>query len=334
MKAQTLILDGVHAKTKTLEFSSPSTEDLTETSIFLSKEGVAYDESTAALQYSFLSMPRQHLEAELKTTVQDIFESRRRASVSLREHIYIPGLVPGYWNYYHLLIDSLPRILFSLNAFCPAARILVTQFQAARLKRGRGDLLTQMGNIFELDKYLDIAKGDLLHVERAIIPKQRVRFIGSVMQIFQDVAARSGAARSQRRVYISRRLATARRVINEESVISVLQEFGFQPVCLEQMAFEEQINVFRGSDVIIGPHGAGLANIVFSKSGTTLIELLQDSGLYKVPVFAELTAIAGGKHVVLVAQSEANPKHPGHPGNMDMTVDCVRLRTGIESLLT
>lgn len=334
MKAQTLIVDGGHANTKISEFSLPSTEDLTETPVFFSKEGIAYDESTKALPFSFLAMPQRHLEAELKTTVQDIFEARRQASVSLNEDIYIPALVPGYWNYYHLLIDCLPRILFSLKALCPTAKILITKFQSARLKRGPRDLLTQMGRIFEFDQHLEVVDGDLIHLERAIVPRQRIRFIGSIMQIFQDVAARAGTASPQRRVYISRRLTTARRVLNEDSVISVLKEFGFQPVCLEKMAFEEQINVFRGSDVIIGPHGAGLANIVFSKSGTTLIELLQESGLYKVPVFAELTAIAGGKHVVLVAQSEANPQHPGHPGNMDMTVDCVRLRTGIESLLT
>jgi hypothetical protein len=333
MKAQTLIVYDGHADTKTFDFASPSAGDLTERSIFLSKEGIAYDESETALAFSFLSMPRQNLERALQTTIQNVFESRRHSSVARHEHIYIPGLVPGYWNYYHLLIDCVPRILLSLQTAGSAARILVTRFQAARLQLGLGDLLTQMGNIFGFLEWLEVADGELLHLERAIVPKQRLRFIGSTIQLFQDVATRSSQASTRGRVYVSRRLTTARRVLNEAEVIATLRDFGFQPLCLEQMSLEEQIKVFRESDVVIGPHGAGLANIVFSNPGTTLIEFLQDCALYKAQIFSELTTMAGGRHIVLPSKSEANPQHRVPPSNMDMSVDCSGLRTTLKSLL-
>jgi hypothetical protein len=92
MKAQTLIVYDGHADTKAFNFASPSAADLTERPIFLSKEGIAYDESETALPFSFLSMPRQTLERALETTVQNVFESRRHSSVARHEHIYIPGL--------------------------------------------------------------------------------------------------------------------------------------------------------------------------------------------------------------------------------------------------
>jgi hypothetical protein len=332
MKAQTFIVHGADFDTKTFDFSTPSAADLTESAIFLSKEGVAYDASEGALPFSFLSMPRQHLEVELKTTVQNVFESRRQNSISHHEYVYIPALVPGYWNYYHLLIDCLPRTLLSLQTSAPA-QILVTQFQAARLQRAQGNQLSQLANVFGLRGRLEIVDGDLLHLERAIIPKQRVRFIASVIQIFQDVGARSYEGRAQRRIYVSRKLTTARRVINDDAVVELLRDFEFEPVYLEQMPLAQQIKLFRESNVVIGPHGAGLANIVFSPPGTTLIEFLQESGSYKMPIFSELTALAKGKHVVLPSRPETNPQHPGHPGNMDMTVDYVGLRNALNSLL-
>lgn len=334
MKAQSLVAKGSHAETRTFDFSSPSTEELTESAIFFSREGVAFDQAGAALPFSFLSMPQQHLEAELKTSVQQIFESRRESSRSLNESVYIPALIPGYWNYYHLLIDCLPRVLLSREMDAASPRILVTRFQAARLQRAQGNLLSQIGSIFGLDGCMEVVEGDLLHLAKATIPKQKIRFIGSTMRFFQDVAARSCKERAHRRIYVSRKLTTARRVINEEAVVAILKEFGFQPVYPEQMPLGEQIKLFRESNVIVGPHGAGLANIVFSCPGTTLFEFLQERGLYKIPIFSELSAMAGGKHVVLPCKSETNPNHPGHPGNMDMSVDCSELRAVLKSLLS
>lgn len=42
---------------------------------------------------------------------------------------------------------------------------------------------------------------------------------------------------------------------------------------LESMTFAEQVHLFRGARAIIGIHGAGLANMVFCRPGTTLIEV-------------------------------------------------------------
>jgi len=333
MNAQTLIVDGVHSETKTFDFSPPSASDLTESAIFFGKEGVAYDASGAALPFSFLSMPRQHLEAELKTTVQEIFESRREGAVSLHQHAYIPGLIPGYWNYYHLLIDCLPRVLLSLQTDCTNPRILVTRFQATRLQRAHGDLWAQLGGIFGFRESVEVVEGDLLYVERSIVPTTRFRFVGATPQRFQDVASRISKTGAQRRIYVSRKLATARRVFNEDEVTATLHEFRFQTVLLEQMSLKEQIKLFRESHVIAGPHGAGLANIVFSEPETILVEFLHETGLYKVPIFSELSGMIAGKHVVLRSKPETNSQHPGHAGNMDMSVDCVALRTTLKSLL-
>ncbi|MEG4577250.1 tetratricopeptide repeat protein [Microcoleus sp. N3A4] len=75
------------------------------------------------------------------------------------------------------------------------------------------------------------------------------------------------------RIYISRSKCSYRVVINEEKVIDYLSDFGFVPVLLESMSFQEQIALFARAKVIIAPHGSSLTNIIFCSPGTKIIEL-------------------------------------------------------------
>lgn len=330
MKAKTLIVNQGHTEVKTFDFAVPTSGDLTECAIFLSKEGIAYDESEKVLPFTFFSMPEPHLEKDLRTTVRSIVESRRTTCAAWHGHTYVPALLPGYWNYYHFLIDCVPRILFSLQSNS-TARVLVTQFQTVRLQQRLQNLLAQSGSLFGFADRLDVANGEMFHLERAIIPRPGLRFIGSTISLFRALGDALGQSNTKRRIYVSRRLAGARQVVNEPEVFTILQELGFQSVCLEQISLTEQVKLFRESEAIVGPHGAGLANIVFSGPGTTLIELLQEGGSYKIPIFSELTALVGGTHGVLLCKMEGDVRRP--VANRDMSVDCGRLKEALKMLL-
>ena len=58
------------------------------------------------------------------------------------------------------------------------------------------------------------------------------------------------------RIYISRRYATSRRVLNEEELCSLLQKYGFRICYLEQLSLKQQMVLFHGAGVILAPHGA------------------------------------------------------------------------------
>lgn len=68
----------------------------------------------------------------------------------------------------------------------------------------------------------------------------------------------------ERNIYITRRKARVRRVANEEELLQVLLEYGFETYALEDMTFAEQVLLFHDANVVVAPHGAGLANILFS----------------------------------------------------------------------
>lgn len=76
------------------------------------------------------------------------------------------------------------------------------------------------------------------------------------------------------RIYISRRTAHHRRVLNERAVLEKLQAAGFVSVELETLTLTEQIALFRHAKVIVAPHGGGLTNLLFCSPGTQVVEFM------------------------------------------------------------
>ncbi|MEB3177527.1 MAG: glycosyltransferase family 61 protein [Nostocaceae cyanobacterium] len=74
------------------------------------------------------------------------------------------------------------------------------------------------------------------------------------------------------RIFISRRKANARRILNEEEVSNTLAKMDFVPYVLEDLDFSDQVKLFAKAEFIIAPHGGGVTNIIFSEN-LTLIEL-------------------------------------------------------------
>lgn len=75
------------------------------------------------------------------------------------------------------------------------------------------------------------------------------------------------------RIYISRRDAKSRRPVNEDEVLAALLPLNFIPVTLTDLSVAEQMQVFSRADIIVAPHGAGLAFMTFCNQDTTVIEL-------------------------------------------------------------
>ncbi len=73
-------------------------------------------------------------------------------------------------------------------------------------------------------------------------------------------------------IYVSRSLAKKRRILNEEHVIKTLQEYNFIILNAENLSYLDQISYFNNSFIIIGCHGAGLTNVMFSNNKSKLIE--------------------------------------------------------------
>ena len=62
--------------------------------------------------------------------------------------------------------------------------------------------------------------------------------------------------------------------MNEEEVFAYLAGRGFEFHTLEDYSLKEQIALFAEAKVVMGPHGAGHTNMIFSPQGLVLVDIL------------------------------------------------------------
>jgi len=75
------------------------------------------------------------------------------------------------------------------------------------------------------------------------------------------------------RVYLSRANMSKRRVRNEDEVMDLLADWGFERYRPDELSFAEQVTLFSNAEVIVSPHGSGLMNQIFAEDAV-IIELM------------------------------------------------------------
>lgn len=107
---------------------------------------------------------------------------------------------------------------------------------------------------------------------------------------------------SPSRIYISRRDSKNRIMENEELLEQSLAEKGFQIVQLSQLSLDKQAALFRSADVIVAPHGAGLAGLIFCRRGTRVIELTHSQ--YINPCFLAVALSLDLEYTIHISKKE------------------------------
>lgn len=74
-------------------------------------------------------------------------------------------------------------------------------------------------------------------------------------------------------IWISRQKATIRKVVNNKELQKILKKYDFREIILEDLSFEEQVNILSRAKILAGIQGAGLTNILFMKEETSLLEV-------------------------------------------------------------
>ena len=110
------------------------------------------------------------------------------------------------------------------------------------------------------------------------------------------------------RIYIDRRDSKSnhrhlRKIINENDVKNFLLKKGFSIFALSELSFLEQINLFSNAKKIIGLHGAGFANLIFSKPETLVLEIKSEIA---APVIGNLAKKLGLKFREMSIKPEKN----------------------------
>jgi len=220
-------------------------------------------------------------------------------------------------GYGHWLLDELPRLL-ALHAagdLADAATILAhsgNEPAATAFER-----LGIAGRALAAGRATFFAAGPLIvpsYVGRPGFPRPEG------LAALRDFAAGLGrdAAGAGEKIYVSRAGARRRRVVGEEALRAALEARGFVTVRLEERSWAEQIALFQAARVVVAPHGAGLANLVFCAPGTRVVELFARD--YVNPGYWRLAALGGLDYRPVVAAGSGAPREERTANGTDIAV--------------
>ena len=142
----------------------------------------------------------------------------------------------------------------------------------------------------------------------------------------------------RRKLFISRADAKSRQIVNSDEVEAILVAHDFEIINLSLLSLDEQIAAFAEAECVAAVHGAGLTNIVFSRPGLKVLEILPP--LVATPAYWILCHGAGHHYYAMIADDleMARPDYTTwghHPeyNDRNITVDPIRLTQMLDRLL-
>jgi len=169
-------------------------------------------------------------------------------------------------NYYHWILEQLPKLraLAHYTEQTGVAPMLI-------LPPNPSSYIYETLNLLGIDKSTCVEwQNPAIHVDTLVVPSfpeansENLHWLRSRLR--GEAMSRQTTVPRLERVYISRKGAQNHRNIrNESEVVRTLERHGFTEVCAEHYSVAEQIRLFAGARVIVGPHGAGLTNMIWAE---------------------------------------------------------------------
>lgn len=224
-------------------------------------------------------------------------------------------------NYYHMLLETLPRIDLIFRAgwqWSDFDHVLLPGFTSPTINR----LLQQTG--LPRDKVIALAPRtwDYFRTDELVcttfpgahsaVCSTSVAYVRRLYASARTVANGTDSEPHSRRIFV-RRVAATRALRNEDELAALAMKRGFTVIDPSNIPRAEQI--FAAADVVVGAHGAALANLAFCKPGTQVLELIPSAQAY--PHYFTLSVAAGLTYdcVIGLSDVEQAPHHPMQPRN-------------------
>lgn len=190
-------------------------------------------------------------------------------------------MLPPWNNYYHWTIECLPRIrLLEMYAdhHGEYPDLLIPSDRPSWMDETIGRI-NYSGRVVSWD-------GDIAHIDKLVVPSFPDPTVEECRWL-RDRMRRSGSFDRENRIFISRSDASVRQIANMEEITPILERFGFTQYILSELSVSEQIELFSNAEIVVGPHGAGLTNVIYS-SGIDVVELFGDK---QIASYARLSTL-------------------------------------------
>ena len=179
-----------------------------------------------------------------------------------------------YQNYYHFMLEILPR-LFVLRDKAPTLKLIINKNIPLFVKE-----YIELFNFKEIVFINDdeIAKADNLifstYLSRGLAYNETV--ISEMSDWLCEKLLDNDINNTPEKIFISRDNANYRKTVNEDEVFTFLQKKGFVKFNLDKPSIKAQANFFRNAKYIIGSHGAGFSNMIYSKNCSLVVDIIHE----------------------------------------------------------
>lgn len=267
---------------------------------FDGRHGSFFTKSRVALRQSFRG------QKFFRTTSQ----RKNACSLELRlppthEHadIDFPCVAIGpfeYRNYYHWITEGLSKVVLARDSLCASFPILIPE-DAPRFVL---DSLSFVGVSQNCVHFYDPSLCYKLHqVYFFTTPSPSViDFHPAIFTLTRSMAESAQAISHKalpKRILINRR--GKRAMLPTQDLMKLQHTLNLTEMFLEDLSFAEQVYLFRNADLIVGPHGAGLTNTLFS-SEATVVEIIPHS-LSHISPYWPLSTFAGNYYIAHITSS-------------------------------
>lgn len=180
-------------------------------------------------------------------------------------------------NYYHWMIDLLPRLLLikknNLSDF--SERSVILHFPPKSYEAETLDLLNISGeNVVRIQPFELVVVKDLVVANYYSNERNFPKWKKTLLKEFKELVTTTNSSETEyKKVYLYRGNQRIRRLIQEEDLVKILRGRGFKIVDPQKLRLVEQIQILKQARIVVSIHGAALTNIVFCEKGSSVIEL-------------------------------------------------------------
>ena len=179
--------------------------------------------------------------------------------------------ITDYWSngYFHWIADALARLYVARDRVNAHLLLLPAGYE-------RLDYVSSSLQAFGV-KTLFIGPSDVLECRSLLMPTHTApsgHYNEAIIRGVRDVLLSAyGDSDHGEKIYISRRHAEKRKIVNEDEISEVLSRFGFKTIYAEELSFAQQVQISSRARFLVSNHGAGLTNMLFLPDGGNVLEL-------------------------------------------------------------
>lgn len=179
-------------------------------------------------------------------------------------------LFGGEENYWHFIIDFIPRLICLNQLSETELHIIIPEnlpekFIQFIIK------LTKLMNINKIS-FLKINRNHLIYSFENLIFTSKPS-ISFTSYFFYKLLGNTILKEKKINLYIKRGNTLNRRVLNEDKIIDLLKKYNYFVIDCSQITIEDQIQHFSKAKNIIIPSGASMANLLFIPDKINVVEI-------------------------------------------------------------